>query len=90
MVVRTQISLDSEVHLKAKRKAAGMGVSLAQYFRTVIGRDLAEPADAPDVTAVFDLGTSGISEVSENVDRYVGEAVDEEYPGSLSAGQTGS
>ena len=60
-----------------------MGISLAEYFRQVIGRDLGGLSTKQDVTQVFDLGTSGHSDVSENIDRYVGEAVEANYLGSI-------
>ena len=82
MVTRTQISLDPEIHIRAQKKAAQMGISLAEYFRKVIGRDLGEESAERDANGVFDLGRSDLEVVSENVDGYVGEAVFRDYESS--------
>jgi hypothetical protein len=78
MVVRTQISLDADAHRRAKRRASDLGISLAEYVRRTLERDLgAEPKG--DISAIFDLFDSGASDVSSNVDMYLGEAVREEH-----------
>ncbi|MBI4729798.1 MAG: hypothetical protein HY775_09915 [Acidobacteria bacterium] len=76
---RTQISLDSEILRRAKTRAAGLGVSLAEYVRRLLARDLEQARPAADPAVVFDLGDSGGSEVARYKDDYVGEAVDAEY-----------
>lgn len=78
MTVRTQVTLDADVHRRAKRRAADLNVSLAEYFRRVLDRDLGEPPKG-DISAIFNLGASGASDVSSNIDRYLGEAAREEY-----------
>jgi hypothetical protein len=42
MVSRTQVSLDWEMHQRARRRANELGVSLAEYLRRLVSRDLAE------------------------------------------------
>ncbi len=71
MVVRTQVSLDSEVHRRAKRRAAGLGISFAEYVRRVVDRDLGEPAPQPDASQIFDLFDSGSADIASEKDRYV-------------------
>ena len=76
MVVRTQISLDSEAHRKARQRASALGVSFAEYVRRLVDADLGEPQRAVvDVDAVFDLGSGGETDVGRDKDRLVGEAV---------------
>ena len=76
MMVRAQISLDPELHLMAKRRAAELGISLAEYLRRLVADDLGRPAARVDPSAIFDLGDSGGSDVARRMHLYVGEAVE--------------
>ncbi|MFA5787589.1 MAG: CopG family transcriptional regulator [Actinomycetota bacterium] len=84
MEARTQVSLDPEVLRRAKERAAALGVSLAEYVRGLVARDLAHPRPAADPSVVFNLGDSGGSDIARSKDRYVGEAV-----GAGRSGQAG-
>lgn len=75
MVVRTQITLDAEAHRRAKRRAADLGVSFAEYVRRVLDRDLGDPPPAADVTQIFGLFDSGESDVASDKDGYVDQAI---------------
>lgn len=75
MMSRTQITLDPETQRKARHRAAQMGISLAEYVRRLVARDLDEPRPAVDVRVVFDLGSSSGSEVARNKDAMLGQAV---------------
>jgi plasmid stability protein len=75
MMSRTQVSLDPELHRKAKARAAELGVSLAEYLRTLVANDLGGETSPPDPSAVFDLGDSGGSDIARHRDAYVAEAV---------------
>lgn len=81
MMVRTQIALDSEDHRRAKRRAAEMNMSLAEYVRRAVRRDLGEERPAADVTAIFGLGDSGGSDVAAHKDAYIGDAVEARHLG---------
>lgn len=73
---RTQIYLAPEEHRAARKRAAELGVSLAEYIRRLVRHDLGEqPGSAGDVAALFALGDSGGSDVAALKDRYVGEVV---------------
>ena len=74
MMVRTQISLDSEIHALTRERAAKLGISLAEYMRRLVDRDLAESPRSIDRSIVFDLGTSGTSDIASEKDRMIGEA----------------
>jgi hypothetical protein len=83
MAQRTQIYLPPEEHRRARRRASEQGISLAEYVRRLIRRDLDQPARSADVTGLFALGDSsgsGGSDVANEKDRYVGEAVGAEEP----------
>lgn len=75
MVSRTQISLDPELHRRAKAKAAELGISLAEYLRRLVADDLEEVIPAGDPSRVFNLGDSGGSDVARHRDAYIAEAL---------------
>ena len=75
MVQRTQIYLPTEEHRRARRRAAELGVSLAEYVRRLVREDLAGPSRSGDVTALFAFSDSGGADVANHKDDYVGEAV---------------
>ena len=74
MMSRTQITLDPEIQRRARRRAADLGVSLAEYVRRLVARDLGGPSSAANPAAVFDLGASGASDIAKNKDTMLAEA----------------
>ena len=50
------------------------GVSLAEYFRRLIARDLSRPETAGQVDRIFDLGSSGGSDIASQKDSMIAEA----------------
>lgn len=74
MMVRTQITLETELQSRARQRAGQMGVSLAEYVRRLVARDLARPETRADVTSIFDLGASGGSNIARNKDSMIAEA----------------
>jgi hypothetical protein len=40
MMARAQITLEPEFHRRARRRATDLGVSFAEYVRTLVVRDL--------------------------------------------------
>jgi hypothetical protein len=80
MMVRTQIALDSEDHRRAKRRAAEMNMSLAEYVRRAVRRDLAGPeGPKADISEIFGIGSSGRSDISGDKDRRLGESLRHEH-----------
>lgn len=77
--MRTQIDLEPEQHAGAKRKAAEMGVSMAEYVRRVIERDLASPEPRGDISDIFALGRSGGSDIAAEGKSVVADAVEEDW-----------
>jgi hypothetical protein len=61
MMARTQIALDNEIQRQAHRRASELGISFAEYVRTLVRRDLARPVADANVACIFDLGSSGVS-----------------------------
>ena len=75
MMVRTQISLDSERHAQARARAAELGVSLAEYVRRLVDRDLARPPQGVDRSVVLDLGDGAPTDIARDKDLLIAEAV---------------
>jgi hypothetical protein len=76
MMSRTQITLENEMQRRARRRASDLGVSLAEYFRRLVARDLARPEAGTDVQRIFDLGDSGGSDITRDKDAMIAEALD--------------
>lgn len=74
MMARTQITLEPELQRRARQRASDLGISLAEYVRRLVARDLDRPPVLGDVACVFDLGSSADSEMARNQDARIGEA----------------
>jgi hypothetical protein len=74
MMAKTQITLETEMQRRARQRANDLGVSLAEYFRRLLARDLARPKTAAHVDRIFDLGTSGNSDIASQKDSMIAEA----------------
>jgi hypothetical protein len=77
MTQRTQITLPTDEHRAARRRAAEQGISLAEYVRRLVHDDLTEAGTKPksDISAIFGIGNSGGSNVAEHKDEYVADAI---------------
>ena len=75
MMSRTQVTLENEMQRRARRRASDLGVSLAEYFRRLVARDLGHPEAGSDVQRIFDLGRSGGSDIARDKDAMIAEAV---------------
>ena len=75
MPSRSQITLDPETQRRARNRAAQLGISFAEYIRRLVARDLEEPHPVADPSVVFDLGTSGGTDVAKNKDQMIADAV---------------
>lgn len=71
---RTQISFEPELLRRAHRRAHDLGISLAEYVRRLVSRDLEGGAPERDPGSVFDLGSSGGSDVSAEKDELIGDS----------------
>ena len=74
MMGRTQISLDSERHAQARARATELGVSLAEYVRQLVDRDVAPSPRTVDRSVVFDLGAGPATDIATDKQRMLGEA----------------
>jgi hypothetical protein len=71
---RTQIILESEIQSRARQRASDLGVSLGEYVRRLVARDLGDPQSTANPAVVFDLGASHGSDIAQNKDAMVAAA----------------
>jgi len=74
MMSRTQITLDSETQRRARQRASDLGLSLAEYVRRLVARDLGAPRVAAKPRLIFDLGDSRGSDIARNKDSMIADA----------------
>jgi hypothetical protein len=74
MMLRTQIVLDSEMQRRARQRANDLGVSLAEYLRRLVARDLGGSQTKANPACVFDLGRSKGSDIAKNKDTMLAQA----------------
>jgi hypothetical protein len=82
MMARTQIALDNELQRRARRRASDLGVSFAEYVRRLVERDLSHPKAVVGIEALFDLGSSGGSNIARHKHEMIEEAFDFEAAAS--------
>ncbi len=75
-MARTQITLEPEIHKRARKRAGELGVSLAEYFRQLVKRDLGSPRKTADVSCIFNLGDGGYSDIASQKDQMIAEALE--------------
>ncbi|MDE0669708.1 MAG: ribbon-helix-helix protein, CopG family [Acidimicrobiia bacterium] len=73
--MRTQIALDAEQHALVKHKAADLGISMAEYIRRLVERDLQQAGPRADVSDIFGIGDSGGSDIAVNRKHATAEAI---------------
>jgi hypothetical protein len=83
MMSRTQITLETRLHRRARQRASELGVSLAEYVRRLVARDLDVPQAEVDVACIFDLGNSDPSDIARDKDSMIGEAFESELAREL-------
>jgi hypothetical protein len=74
MMSRTQITLDPEIQRRVRQRASDLGISLAEYVRRLVVRDLGKSHQAVKPSAVFDLGKSRGADITNNKDAMLAEA----------------
>lgn len=56
-------------------RAADLGISIAEYIRRLVDRDLSQPSKNADRSLVFDLGSSGRTDIASEKSRMIAEAI---------------
>ncbi|MDE0708805.1 MAG: hypothetical protein OXH89_00060 [bacterium] len=77
--MRTMIVLPDHHHAEAKRKAARQGVSLSEYIRRLVARDLGQGASVSDPSAIFGLFDFGGSRIADGKQAMISEAIDKQF-----------
>jgi hypothetical protein len=75
MMARMQITLQPEFQRRARRRAGDLGVSLAEYIRRLVARDLGSAAAQAAPGLVFDLGNSGGSDIAKDKHAMIAQAI---------------
>jgi hypothetical protein len=80
MAARIQITMDPEMRRQAHAKASQLGISLAEYVRRLVARDLGNRKRKADISVLFDLGASREpTDVARDKDAMLGQAMWDEY-----------
>jgi len=67
--------MDPDLQRRAKLRADVLGISLAEYIRRAVARDLDPPVAKADVSAIFSLGNSGGSNIAKYKDQMIADAI---------------
>ncbi|WP_423923730.1 hypothetical protein [Candidatus Poriferisodalis sp.] len=73
------IVLSDNQHALAKRKAAELGISLSEYIRRLVARDLEDDAPAWDPSVIFGLFDGGGSDIAVGKQAMISEAIDKQF-----------
>lgn len=73
------IVLPDHHHAEAKRKAAREGISLSEYIRRLVARDLEPEETVSDPSAIFGLFDSGGSKIADGKQAMISEAIDKQF-----------
>lgn len=73
--MRTQIALEPDQHAAVKQKAAQLGITMAEYIRRLVDRDLVSTTPSADPSSIIGLGHSGGGDVAAEKDRLVSAAI---------------
>ena len=75
--MRTQIALSPVQHAQAKRKAAELGISMAEYIRRLVAHDLAAASAEADPVSIIGMFSSGDSDIANQRSDAIRAAVTE-------------
>ena len=63
------------MQVRVRRRASELGVSLAEYVRRLVARDLGQPEQRGDPSVIFGLGNSRGTDIAKDKDALIGAAV---------------
>lgn len=89
-MTRTQLSFEREMLRRARTRADQLGISLAEYVRRLVAQDLGERSVPGDPTLLFDLGSSGGSDIASGKDAMVAAAFSADTMPEAAHGDDGS
>lgn len=77
--MRTMIVLPNHHHAEAKLKAAREGISLSEYIRRLVARDLEPGTPQADLRAVFGIFNSEGSKIAGGKQAMISESANKHY-----------
>lgn len=78
--MRTQVAFETEQHAFVKRKAADLGISMAEYIRRLVERDLRQAG--ADISTIFGIGDFGGSDIASERKGATADAIAAKRPPS--------
>ena len=76
-MTRTVISIERDLYQRARARAEALGMSFAEFVRSLLTEKLGEPRRTVDPSIIFDLGRSAEpTDIARDKDKLIGEAVD--------------
>lgn len=69
------MALGAEQHALVKGKATDLGVSMSEYTRRLVGRDLNKTGPGSDISIIFGIGDSGGSDIAVDRKRATAESI---------------
>ena len=79
VIMRTMIVLPDHHHAEAKHRAAHDGISLSEYIRRLVARDLEPDGPVRDPSVIFGLFNSGGASNAEGKQAMISEAIDKQF-----------
>ncbi|MDE0066496.1 MAG: hypothetical protein OXN44_06455 [Acidimicrobiaceae bacterium] len=77
--MRTVITLPDQVHARAKRRAAELGISFAEFARRLFEKELATPVPQGDLEAIRAMVRGEEFDMAGDGKRIVGEAFESQF-----------
>ena len=75
--MRTQIALHPEQHARVKQKAAALGITMAEYIRRLVDRDLGPTDTLADPSTIIGIGRSAGSDIASEGKDAIASAIAE-------------
>ena len=75
-MARSQITLEPEFLRRARQRARDLGVSFAAYLRGLLVKDLSHPKAVAGIESIFDVGSSGGTNIATQKHAMIEEAFD--------------
>lgn len=68
--------MDSDLKRRATERARASGLAFAEYLVSLIEKDLERPKSKTGIEAIFNLRSSGGSNIARNKKQMIGEAIE--------------
>lgn len=75
--MRTQIALTPDQHVRVKRRATELGITVPEYIRRLIDQDLSTARPQADLTSIIGVFNSGGSDIANQRPEAIRAAISE-------------